>query len=50
MSAQQSARRRASENPDTQARWGQVWVDADRRQPFKIESRGQVRRRFLGLF
>lgn len=44
-------RRRASESPD-QARWAQVWLAADQRQPFKVEHAAPMmpaRRRWFGL-
>jgi hypothetical protein len=56
MSAQHtpaSLRRRASDNPETQARWAQVWIDADRRQPFRVEQAHAVpetRRRWWRAF
>lgn len=56
MSAQHtpaSPRRRASDNPETQARWAQVWINADRRQPFRVEQAHAVpetRRRWWRAF
>jgi len=40
-----STRRRASEHPETQARWGSVWIEADKRLPFKIDSVPELPRR-----